>query len=234
MGLFNEWPFDDRPLDAGEFGRRERIRHVGRTIQWGDGRIHSFTKRDMYIPAEALNVTASPGAPTTISIVLNGVETRLQLSKDASVKLAKALLPHASFDAIKNELQTARNATVFYTQARPGDILDQHNKAVINKFGPGAAKTRVLQSGEAYNTRRIVEYLDSSAIKRTAYNQNTKELHIEFTGTMGPKTKRIYRYLEVPPAYAKGLEVADSAGRYYNDVIKGAYPGHGVDTFPVR
>lgn len=59
--------------------------------------------------------------------------------------------------------------------------------------------------------------LNSSAISRVAYDEDSRILSIRF------RDSGLYLYFDVPADIYEGLKSAPSAGRYYCDVIKGRY-----------
>lgn len=66
---------------------------------------------------------------------------------------------------------------------------------------------------------------DSSSIASWGYDEASKTLAIVFT------SGRRFEYPGVAPNVALGLADADSAGRYYNENIRGKYDGEMVDDF---
>ncbi|MEJ1360719.1 MAG: KTSC domain-containing protein [Candidatus Sedimenticola sp. (ex Thyasira tokunagai)] len=60
--------------------------------------------------------------------------------------------------------------------------------------------------------------LRSSAIRRVAYDANTRQMYIDFENS-DPH----YSFCGVPESVYRGLISASSAGRYYNDHIKDRY-----------
>lgn len=59
--------------------------------------------------------------------------------------------------------------------------------------------------------------LESSNLSAFRYDPETQVLQIRF------KSGRSYDFKDVPQSVAEGLESADSAGRYFNNAIKGQY-----------
>lgn len=59
--------------------------------------------------------------------------------------------------------------------------------------------------------------LGSSLISRIAYDEARSTLHVRFRH--GPT----YLYFDVPPGVYACLRDAPSAGRYYNEAVKGRY-----------
>ncbi|HYH47514.1 MAG TPA: KTSC domain-containing protein [Thermoanaerobaculia bacterium] len=60
--------------------------------------------------------------------------------------------------------------------------------------------------------------IDSSSLSSIGYEPRTRTLEVEF------RSGRVYRYRGVPPRVYRSLLDADSAGRFLNLEIKGAYP----------
>ncbi len=61
--------------------------------------------------------------------------------------------------------------------------------------------------------------LNSSMISEVEYNEPLKRLAVTFR-----KTGKVYRNsVDVPQSVYDGLLAAPSAGKYYNEVIKGKY-----------
>ena len=59
--------------------------------------------------------------------------------------------------------------------------------------------------------------LDSSVIASVGYSPDDRILEVEF------QTGRVYHYLGVPPEQHSRLLSADSAGKYFNRVIRDHY-----------
>ena len=62
----------------------------------------------------------------------------------------------------------------------------------------------------------------SSCLASVGYDDETNCLEVEFT------TGRVYRYYLVQREVYEELVGTSSAGRYFNTVIRDAYPGHRV------
>lgn len=60
--------------------------------------------------------------------------------------------------------------------------------------------------------------LNSTAIKRVAYQKKARELYIEFQ-----KSPEIYVFQEVPDSVYRGLVKARSAGEFFDEHIRDAY-----------
>ncbi len=60
--------------------------------------------------------------------------------------------------------------------------------------------------------------LSSSLISRIAYDEEARTLKVRF------RDERAYVYSEVPARIYEALKTAPSAGRFYNDAVKGRYP----------
>lgn len=71
-----------------------------------------------------------------------------------------------------------------------------------------------LEHGEQEMVRTPVE---SSLVAKVGYLAKDKVLEIEF------QNGRIYHYSDVPERIYKGLMVAESHGRYFNDQIRDAF-----------
>ncbi len=63
------------------------------------------------------------------------------------------------------------------------------------------------------------EKLKSSVIASAAYDDDRRILEVKF------RTGRVYRYSQVPRSVYEELLVADSAGKYFNEVIRTTYEG---------
>lgn len=63
--------------------------------------------------------------------------------------------------------------------------------------------------------------LTSSNLKSAAYDPDTQTLRVTFV------TGSVYEYSSVPRAVYDGLLTAPSAGRFFNNNIKGTYPTDG-------
>lgn len=61
--------------------------------------------------------------------------------------------------------------------------------------------------------------INSSAIASVGYDDERNALEIRF------RTGRVYRYHQVPASVYEQLLVAESAGSYFNDVIRANYEG---------
>lgn len=62
---------------------------------------------------------------------------------------------------------------------------------------------------------RIVRHsVESSSIASIGYLEEAATLEIEFRGGA------VYRYFGVPPSVYRGLDAADSLGRYFNEWIR--------------
>lgn len=73
---------------------------------------------------------------------------------------------------------------------------------------------------KATRTSDVLKQTNSSAVFRwLSYSARTRVLTAEF------RTGRIYAYQGVPLDEAKGLFTAESAGKFFNRVIKPKYPG---------
>lgn len=59
--------------------------------------------------------------------------------------------------------------------------------------------------------------LESSSIKAAGYSFDESTLEIEF------QHGATYRYFEVPPAVFQALLAAESKGKYFNAVVRGAF-----------
>ena len=59
--------------------------------------------------------------------------------------------------------------------------------------------------------------LDSSMIASASYDDDRKVLEIRF------RTARVYQYREVPRGVYEELIASDSAGKYFNEVIRNGY-----------
>jgi len=62
-------------------------------------------------------------------------------------------------------------------------------------------------------------YVQSSALERVSYNQETHTLCATFR-----KSHRTFMYEDVPQELYDGLIFADSLGRYFNAHIRGHFP----------
>jgi hypothetical protein len=60
--------------------------------------------------------------------------------------------------------------------------------------------------------------LESSSIKAAGYSSDENTLEIEFQ-----QHGATYRYFEVPPAVFQALLAAESKGKYFNTVVRGAF-----------
>lgn len=63
------------------------------------------------------------------------------------------------------------------------------------------------------------EEIQSSVIASAGYDEDRQVLEIKF------RTGRIYHYRQVPRAVYETFMTADSAGKYFNDVIRTSYEG---------
>ena len=61
-------------------------------------------------------------------------------------------------------------------------------------------------------------WLNGECLESCAYNRLLKQLFVTFRSS-----QNTYRYFDVPSEDYLGLQKAVSAGRYYNDNIKGIY-----------
>ena len=61
------------------------------------------------------------------------------------------------------------------------------------------------------------QQLESSNLKRCAYDIETEVLQIQF------QSGKVYSYSGVPASVYNGLLEASSAGQYFNNNIKGVY-----------
>ena len=73
----------------------------------------------------------------------------------------------------------------------------------------------------------IIEQVESSTIKAVLYDDQRQELFIQFI------PGSVYRYLEVPKTMYTELMASESKGKFFNVMIKGKFPTHKVDGFPV-
>lgn len=60
--------------------------------------------------------------------------------------------------------------------------------------------------------------LSSSLISRIRYDEDARTLAVRF------RDDRAYLYRDVPPRVFEAMKRAPSAGRYYNEEVKGRYP----------
>ena len=64
----------------------------------------------------------------------------------------------------------------------------------------------------------VFSYLKGECLESAAYNHALKQLFVTFR-----ESGNTYRYYEVPTEQYLGLQRARSAGKYYNQEIKGCY-----------
>ena len=67
------------------------------------------------------------------------------------------------------------------------------------------------------------ESVKSSYIDAIAYNEDTRELRVQF------KSGVTWRYMDVPPAIHVSLLLAESTGKYFAAEIKGVFKGRKIE-----
>jgi hypothetical protein len=157
----------------------------------------------MYTSAPTFRIEKDPLKGTTLHITQGSVNLSVPLPGSERRKLANDLLEWASYDRIEVEVKT-RGCKI---------IKDEPKKGL----------TGIV---------RALEYqfatFNSSVVKRVVYNQQTKDLWVEFV-TNG----RIWQYANVQYETFAALCNASSIGSYYTTEIKGQFPSMSVVKFPV-
>mgnify|MGYP001236570536 CR=1 FL=1 len=79
------------------------------------------------------------------------------------------------------------------------------------------APTRRLENRHVTHLPTPRTPFDSSSIKAAGYSADASTLEIEF------QNGATYKYFEVPPAVFQAFLAAESKGRYFNTVVRGAF-----------
>jgi hypothetical protein len=119
-------------------------------------------------------------------------------------------------------------------------MTEEETRAMANALLPFADKDAVRRAAgvvpqPGWEIRYPLE--GSELIFRAAYHHEKQELVVEFQTSASTAKGGIYRYLEVKPTlwetFTRTMALGGSAGRFYNDFVKGKHPSIKIDAFPV-